>query len=195
MFLLTRLQLKFLAFVLLLNASGCAASATAVVYCRRLMPCGHQRQCHSFRAQIRRPGCGCWYGRCAAAAAAAAAAASTAWLFLPPSVMCVGQPCAWSTRRKQARSRWSRSFTSPPRPCNRLCSPWTPVIRVEPLLQLRNQDQAAFAVGIQMWAEVAVLLLAIVAFLFLGSLCAQRLRAANRVLDATLDTTPIRSTR
>jgi hypothetical protein len=70
-----------------------------------------------------------------------------------------------------------------------------PVVCVELCFQLWNQDQAAFAVGIQMWAEVAVLLLAIVAFLFLGSLCAQRLRAANRVLDATLDTTPIRSTR
>lgn len=61
--------------------------------------------------------------------------------------------------------------------------------------QLGYQDQAAFAVGVQMWGEVAVLLLAIVAFLFLGSLCARRLRAANRVLDATVETTPIRSTR
>lgn len=51
------------------------------------------------------------------------------------------------------------------------------------LRQLRNQDQAAFAVGLQMWAEVVVLLLAIAAFLFLGSLVARRLRAANKVFQ------------
>ena len=34
-----------------------------------------------------------------------------------------------------------------------------------------------------MWAEVVVLLLAIAAFLFLGSLVARRLRAANKVFQ------------
>jgi uncharacterized membrane protein YhaH (DUF805 family) len=34
-----------------------------------------------------------------------------------------------------------------------------------------------------MWAEVVVLLLAIAAFLFLGSLVARRLRAANKVFE------------
>jgi hypothetical protein len=34
-----------------------------------------------------------------------------------------------------------------------------------------------------MWAEVVVLLLAITAFLFLGSLVARRLRAANKVFE------------
>jgi hypothetical protein len=36
-----------------------------------------------------------------------------------------------------------------------------------------------------MWAEVVALLLAIAAFLFLGALCARRLRAANKVRRCT----------